>query len=337
VSALTVRCATTSDGYRIAYTVEGSGPCQISFQTPFHHVLRIREISHIAKSIAEAAKQITLVHFDLRGQGLSTRGLPADHCWERYQNDVDAVVGALGVDRFSILAPGALAGVALHLAARHPERVAALTLFNANVRLGVSEPRAEPLLSLAEKAWEYFLEVIARTNVPTDRAEAIKDLFRSCATQADYLRMMRTAVDYDVAQYLPCVEAPTLVITGRAGTNAFATEEVSKELAARIPNAELILMDEYSGDRVTPTFDFLRRVGWLNSPSTLTASGLSARELEVLRLVALGHSNQQIASALTISPSTVAKHVNSILAKTGSANRTAAAALVHDRAIGDER
>lgn len=54
--------------------------------------------------------------------------------------------------------------------------------------------------------------------------------------------------------------------------------------------------------------------------------GLSRRELEVLRLVATGRSNRAIAETLFISPNTAANHVRSILAKTGTVNRTEAAA-----------
>lgn len=57
--------------------------------------------------------------------------------------------------------------------------------------------------------------------------------------------------------------------------------------------------------------------------------GLSARELEVLRWVATGRSNRAIAAGLFISPNTVANHVRNILAKTGSANRTEAAAYAN--------
>jgi DNA-binding CsgD family transcriptional regulator len=56
-------------------------------------------------------------------------------------------------------------------------------------------------------------------------------------------------------------------------------------------------------------------------------AGLSAREAQVLRLVAVGRSNREIAQALFVSPNTVANHVRSILGKTGSANRTEAAAF----------
>jgi DNA-binding CsgD family transcriptional regulator len=54
--------------------------------------------------------------------------------------------------------------------------------------------------------------------------------------------------------------------------------------------------------------------------------GLSQREAEVLRLVATGKSNRDIAGELFITPNTAANHVKSILAKTGAANRTEAAA-----------
>jgi DNA-binding NarL/FixJ family response regulator len=55
-------------------------------------------------------------------------------------------------------------------------------------------------------------------------------------------------------------------------------------------------------------------------------SGLSEREVEVLRLIAAGRSNQQIADELYISLNTVARHVAHILDKTGAVNRTGAAA-----------
>jgi class 3 adenylate cyclase len=54
---------------------------------------------------------------------------------------------------------------------------------------------------------------------------------------------------------------------------------------------------------------------------------LSAREVEVLALVAAGKSNQAIADELVISLNTVARHVSNIFAKTGAANRAEAAAF----------
>ncbi len=56
-------------------------------------------------------------------------------------------------------------------------------------------------------------------------------------------------------------------------------------------------------------------------------SGLTGRELEVLRLVCEGATNREIASSLFISENTAANHVRSILIKTGAPNRTRAAIL----------
>ena len=53
--------------------------------------------------------------------------------------------------------------------------------------------------------------------------------------------------------------------------------------------------------------------------------GLTSRETEVLRLVGEGLLNREIGERLVISENTAANHVRSILAKTGSANRTQAA------------
>lgn len=57
---------------------------------------------------------------------------------------------------------------------------------------------------------------------------------------------------------------------------------------------------------------------------------LSARETEVIRLIAAGESNRQIASALVISERTVERHVSNIFAKLGITSRAAATAYVYE-------
>ncbi|WP_017236017.1 helix-turn-helix transcriptional regulator [Streptomyces sp. SS] len=57
--------------------------------------------------------------------------------------------------------------------------------------------------------------------------------------------------------------------------------------------------------------------------------GLTPREQDVLRLVAVGRTNRQIAEELFISPKTASVHVSNILAKLGVAGRGEAAALAH--------
>ena len=58
--------------------------------------------------------------------------------------------------------------------------------------------------------------------------------------------------------------------------------------------------------------------------------GLSRREVEVLRLVAAGRTNREIAASLVISEHTVARHVQNIFAKLGVSSRSAATAFAFE-------
>ena len=58
-------------------------------------------------------------------------------------------------------------------------------------------------------------------------------------------------------------------------------------------------------------------------------TSLTSREREVLRLIAAGRSNREIASVLFIAPKTASVHVSNILGKLGAASRTEAAAIAH--------
>jgi DNA-binding NarL/FixJ family response regulator len=78
----------------------------------------------------------------------------------------------------------------------------------------------------------------------------------------------------------------------------------------------------------------LARVDSLASPSdSRTAHGLTARELEVLRLVAAGKTNREIAAVLVVSEHTVARHVQNILGKLRVSSRTAATAFAFEHEL----
>jgi DNA-binding NarL/FixJ family response regulator len=70
-----------------------------------------------------------------------------------------------------------------------------------------------------------------------------------------------------------------------------------------------------------------------DDPTDLPLEELTERELGVLRLLAQGRSNKQIASQLIISERTAKFHVSSIMSKLGAANRTEAVALAAQRGL----
>ena len=129
------------------------------------------------------------------------------------------------------------------------------------------------------------------------------------------------------------------------------------EATARIlqsrPDAKIVLLTTYDGDedvfrgydagakayllKETPTEELLSAIRSVNdgdkylSPTARAklayrqrGPGLTTRELEVLRLVASGLGNKQVASELAIGEGTIKSHVNSIMSKLGVASRTEA-------------
>jgi DNA-binding NarL/FixJ family response regulator len=68
-------------------------------------------------------------------------------------------------------------------------------------------------------------------------------------------------------------------------------------------------------------------------PRPSVPAGLTPREVEVLRLVAAGGSNREIAAELVLSEKTVARHVANIFLKIGVSSRAAATAFAYDASL----
>jgi ATP/maltotriose-dependent transcriptional regulator MalT len=79
--------------------------------------------------------------------------------------------------------------------------------------------------------------------------------------------------------------------------------------------------------------DLARVESLAGEPDTGEAHGLTPRELEVLRLVAAGKTNREIAAALVVSEHTVARHVQNIFTKLRVSSRTAATAFAFEREL----
>jgi DNA-binding CsgD family transcriptional regulator len=76
--------------------------------------------------------------------------------------------------------------------------------------------------------------------------------------------------------------------------------------------------------------DFTGAKAHSRKTSATAAGGLTAREMQVLRLVAAGKTNRSIAAHLFLSEKTVARHVSNIFAKLGLSTRSAATAYAYE-------
>jgi DNA-binding CsgD family transcriptional regulator len=73
----------------------------------------------------------------------------------------------------------------------------------------------------------------------------------------------------------------------------------------------------------------VRSVSGHCAPSFLLPDGLTEREAEILRMIAQGLNNPEIAARLFVTTHTVRSHVNRLFAKTGSRDRAAAIGYAH--------
>lgn len=90
-------------------------------------------------------------------------------------------------------------------------------------------------------------------------------------------------------------------------------------------------------ERLTPIKERVGTTGRVGANGrarrSVNPASLSDREIEVLRLVAIGRSNKEIGKALSLSEHTVANHLRNILTKTETANRTEAAAFARQHGL----
>ena len=105
------------------------------------------------------------------------------------------------------------------------------------------------------------------------------------------------------------------------------TERANREAMTRLRRAAPIAQRLGAAPLAAQITDLMRRAG---SDTSAADPILTNRELEVLRLVAVGQSNREIAATLVISPKTVSVHVSNILAKLGATTRTEAAVKAHE-------
>jgi DNA-binding CsgD family transcriptional regulator/pimeloyl-ACP methyl ester carboxylesterase len=334
-----IRYVKTADGYSIAYCVSGEGRSAVFAPLYFNHLEQIWRNSggnFMPPWLDALSRRFRFVQYDARGQGMSSRGLRASETVRSFCRDIDSLAEREQLDRFVLLSLGGLSHIAMSYALQNPGRVEALILCCASIR-GGPWPRAYQ--ALASEDWEAYLGTWHPPGLTPEQMQSGLDFLKLSINQADEAVRQNALATSNVSERLSSLLTPTLILHPREYFHW--RQEWSMELASRLPNARFVIVDGTSplGDvdqGIKAIDDFLSILPLAKAPAGKAMShqhnagaGLSVREIEVLRLVAAGKSNQQVADELVISPFTVNRHVSNIFAKTGAVNRAEAASYAH--------
>jgi DNA-binding CsgD family transcriptional regulator len=238
---------------------------------------------------------------------------------------------------------------AIAYAARHPERVKRMVLFGGSARgwNAMSARQTQAMLSLIEQDWDLFADTAAHQWLGWSAGEAGRAMagaIRAAVTPQVARATMQAASAADVTELLPKVAARTLVLHPKDMPQI--PVDVARSLAMSLPRGRLVLLEGaqpvlfteepgevvslltgFFGDGIEPTeapsASAAAAAGGRQAPSS---DGLSPREMEVLRLVAAGESNSQIARRLGLSTHTVERHVANLYRKIGARGRADATA-----------
>jgi len=196
------------------------------------------------------SRRYLLVRFDGRGMGLSDRRV-SDYSLEAQVRDLEAVVDALGFERFALYGISQGGPTAITYAVRHPKRVSHLILYGSFARfLDTEEGRqqADAMFTLIRQGWgsdvPAFRQLFTSLFIPDadiDAIRAFNELERVSASADNVVGLMTALLDIDVTQLLPQVTVPTLVIHRRG--DAVVPFESGRELATGIPGARFLPLD----------------------------------------------------------------------------------------------
>jgi pimeloyl-ACP methyl ester carboxylesterase/DNA-binding CsgD family transcriptional regulator len=338
-----IQFCTARDGARIAWARHGSGPPLVKAANWLTHLEYDWESPVWRYWLEGLGQSHSVVRYDERGCGLSDKDV-GDPSIEQWVSDLETVVDAAAIERFTLFGISQGAAIAIAYAVRHPERVERMVLYGGYARgrkhRGEGE-LAEALAAVIRAGWEdpnpAFRRLFTMRFLPQGTPEQMAwydELQKRTASAETAARLSEARSNVEVSDLAPRVEAETLVAHAR-GDGAIPFEE-GRRLATLIPNARLLPLDSVNhlllpDDPAWPVFlsEFRAFTRAPAVSASVAVQELSAREREVMRLVADGLSNEEIAARLVLSVRTVERHLSNIYAKlrvSGKAARAAAAA-----------
>jgi len=322
-----IRYTRASDGMRVAYQfIEGRDPVLIDSPVFGHQFALVEGIASWREYREVFRGDQAWALLDYRGSGLSGR-VEGSVSIDDFALDFEAVAAELAGRELVVTATASGIAPAVEYVIQHPDQVRGMLL-----RSPGKAAFPPMLLGLLRENLEEGLFIVARTMYDWESEVEIRPMVR------DWVRGLQERVlwesadafaAWDIAARLQSLSVP-LAMWGDA-----PNEEEVAELAADLEGAQVVISGSgpIIGERMATQHRALI-APWLAEPAGLAVrprqtavqlDQLTPRQLDVLRLVADGHTNKAIADRLSIAPGTVARHVSDILDTTGLANRTEAA------------
>lgn len=358
-----IRFCTAADGTRLACAASGAGMPLVKSAHWLTHLGRDWTSPIWHHQHRGLSDHFRLLRYDQRGCGLSDRDVE-DMCFEAWVDDLEAVVDSAGLERFALLGMSQGGAIAIEYAVRHPERVSHLVLYGSYGRGrrywdggGEQAREADALVELIRLGWSRenpaFRQVFSSLFIPGAGMEQIRqfnELQRHSTSAETAARIVSVADRLDVTETARRLRVPTLVMHREEDARIPFSE--GRRLAGEIPGARfaplagnnhVMLEGEPAWDAFlseTVRFTGADEYDAASAEAGMSAarlSDLTARERDVLALVATGIGNAAIAERLHLSPKTVRNYLTRIFDKLDVSSRGEAIVAARRAGLGVAR
>lgn len=249
----TIRYCFAHDGVRIAYAVTGTGPPLVKTANWLNHLELDWGSPLWGRMVGGLSEDFRLVRYDERANGLSDWDVN-ELSFGALVSDLEAVVDALGLERFPLFGLSQGAAVSIEYAARHPERVSHLILLG-----GYScgwRHRADPddaaereaVITLVKHGWgkdsPIYRQIFSESFTPSATPEELEwfnDFQRQTVSPANAAAFLEIFSRLDVRHRLGELDVPTLIFHARGDKRVGMEQAI--ELASSIKGASLVTLD----------------------------------------------------------------------------------------------
>lgn len=343
-----VRYLTASDGTRLAWAEAGRGPVLVKAANWLTHLEYELDSPVWRHWLHFFSAHCRFIRYDERGCGMSD-WQTGDLSVDQWTADLEAVIDAAApAGPVTLLGISQGATACIQYAVRHPGRVSRMILYGAYARgallrgTPMTQQTYRAMVDLVQVAWgndnPTFRQVFTSRFIPGGSLEQLQwfnDLCLKTTSAEVAAQLLQARSTVNVTDLLGEVRVPTLVLHG--GGDQVVTIDEGRHLASHIPGAEFVELDSRNhvlleDEPAWPRFceAVLQFLHGDEPGADSVFAALSARERQVLALMADGLSNTDIAERLGISEKTVRNHASNVFDKLGVWSRAQAIVFARD-------